>query len=502
MSSNIKDLEKLYDKNKAKLGPEDELTLSAQNNLGCAYFDLGDYTRAEPLLTDCFRRRLKKFGPKGDTTITTRLALASLYFTQKDYEKAEPLLLECIETHQNNELTEPIAYAMSDLATLYWTQGIYEKSQPIFQDVLAFFTKHFGITNKETQICKSNLAILYKNLCYYDEAEVLFKECYNERKQAYGEGHIDTITSLENLSSLYFTMNQIDKSLPLFIQTLELARLKLGKDNNSSDKSSDNDLIMISLAYLGNIYYKQNNYTTAMTHFLEFITIRNTRLSTLTTTNKSSPTKGQNSNLSITSNNTTSKLNKKMLFDLSESKTIDLTLNNDITLSVIARTAVLYYKENKYTLASPLYGEIYEYKKVRLGPLHKETIAATQDLANVYYNSERWDLVEPLFEETLKLRRNPASPDKKQNRPVSTIFNNLNIHTPEKEPVDSATTYLPGYNKDMLDAIIDLANLYFKLRKYNQAFPLYKELIEHTGIMSWLGYYNVIAYIIHTCIHQ
>lgn len=82
-------------------------TADALNNLGVIFTNLGDYTKAEPLLLEACQIRQKVKGSKKQQTATDLTTLAAslsnlglLYEDVGDYGKAEPLLKEALEIDQ------------------------------------------------------------------------------------------------------------------------------------------------------------------------------------------------------------------------------------------------------------------------------------------------------------------------------------------------------------------------------------------------------------------
>src|SRR5262249_50507205 len=80
-----------------KLGPSHPNTLNSKSNLGKLYSDMGQFTKAESLLTEALEGRRKTLGPDHPATLASRGALADMFQAKTDYARAEPLYREVVE---------------------------------------------------------------------------------------------------------------------------------------------------------------------------------------------------------------------------------------------------------------------------------------------------------------------------------------------------------------------------------------------------------------------
>ena len=70
----------------------------------------------------------------------------------------------------------------------------------------------------------NNLAVAYQAAGKLDLALPLYEETLELRKAKLGPDHPDTLTSMNNLAMAYQAAGKLDLALPLFEETLELGR--------------------------------------------------------------------------------------------------------------------------------------------------------------------------------------------------------------------------------------------------------------------------------------
>jgi serine/threonine protein kinase len=81
------------------------------------------------------------------------------------------------------------------------------------------------------------------------------------------------------------------------------------------------------------------------------------------------------------------------------------------TLTAMNNLALSYEGAGKLDLAMPLFKEALELRKAKLGPDDPDTLASMNNLALGYYAARKFDLALPLYEETIKLRKARLGPD-------------------------------------------------------------------------------------------
>lgn len=200
------------------------------NNLAGLYYDLGDYSRAEPLYKRSLAIREKIFGTDHPNVATCLNNLAIIYKSQGDYIRAEPLYKRSLKISEKALGREHpnVAANLNNLAGLYYSIGDYSKAAPLFQRALEITEKVFGPEHPDVAKALNNLAGLYVYLGYYIKAEQLYKRSLKIKEKALDPGHPSIATTLNDLAELYRTLGDYPKAEPLYKKSLTIMEKTVG----------------------------------------------------------------------------------------------------------------------------------------------------------------------------------------------------------------------------------------------------------------------------------
>ncbi|MCT7990299.1 tetratricopeptide repeat protein [Laspinema olomoucense] len=235
--------------------------------IGRAFYDKGEYGKAEPLWKQAMNICRKVLGDEHPDTATSLNNLALLYKSQGRYREAEPLFLQALNIRRKvlGDEHPDIAGSLNNLAALYDSIRKYAEAELLFVQALNIRCKVFGDEHQDTAQSLNNLALLYYSQGRYAEAEPLFVQALNINRQVFGNEHPDTAINLNNLALLYNSQGRYAEAEPLFVQALNIHCKVLGNEHPHTAESLNN---------LALLYYSQGRYAEAEPLVLQGLNIR------------------------------------------------------------------------------------------------------------------------------------------------------------------------------------------------------------------------------------
>ena len=169
----------------------------------------------------------------GDTSSEVSAMMATLgygWLQLGDYEKAEPLLTAAVqlrEQHPDADSLPPHFY----LASLYSTQGRYTEAEPLYLETLAHAVRLYGPDHPETAAYQGNLAILYYRTGQYEEAARRYEAALAIHRAKLDDNHPNVLTLMNNLGALYNRMEDYERAKPLMEHVVAGRRESLGAEH-------------------------------------------------------------------------------------------------------------------------------------------------------------------------------------------------------------------------------------------------------------------------------
>ena len=148
-------------------GPEQPETADALNTLGFIFYNIRDYSKAEPLFKEALRIQQKVLGSEHPNTVKTLDGLAELYLAMSYHAKAEPFYQEALRIRQKVLGSEhpDTATSLDRLAELYQTMGEYAKAEPLYQEALRIRQKVLGPEHPATVAKKNGSGATERSCC-------------------------------------------------------------------------------------------------------------------------------------------------------------------------------------------------------------------------------------------------------------------------------------------------------------------------------------------------
>ncbi len=134
------------------------------------------------------------------------------------------------------------------------------------------------------------------------------------------------------------------------------------------------------------------------------------------------------------------------------------------TAASLNNLALLYYSMGQYDRALPLYEDALEICKSELGDRHPSTATSLNNLAGLYSSMGQYDRALPLFEDAVDILEEVLGSEHPNTKAGQENLRSLREKM-DDEQADTATS------------MNDLANLYYSMGKYEQALPLYEQVL-------------------------
>ncbi len=157
--------------------------------IGQAYFGLGTYTEAEPLLSDAVSLRLQSLGSEDQRTLAAMNKLAHLYNAQARFDDAERWYLLAQAGHVNLYGAESPEEQENrgNLGYLYWRTKRYDDAEPLLLASLEGTIALHGENSGHTVAMMGNLGSLFLKQGKLEAAERLLEDAVTARRATVGE---------------------------------------------------------------------------------------------------------------------------------------------------------------------------------------------------------------------------------------------------------------------------------------------------------------------------
>ncbi|MEO1210047.1 MAG: tetratricopeptide repeat protein [Cyanobacteria bacterium J06638_20] len=155
-------------------------------------------------------------------------------------------------------------------------------------------------------------------------------------------------------------------------------------------------------------------------------------------------------------------------------------------LNALNQLALLYYRQGRYSEATPLLKRTLTQRQQSLGPDHPHTATSLNNLAALYESMGRYGEAEPLYARSLVIREAQLGPDHPD---TATSLNNLAAlyesmgRYGEAEPLYARSleireAQLGPDHPSTATSLNNLAGLYKSMGRYGEAEPLYARALE------------------------
>ena len=359
-------------------------------NLAGIYQDLGEHEKAESLFLEAIENYKVSLGDQHPDFATAVQHLGQLYESQARYTQAEALYLNAINIRKFaiGSFHPNYASSLFSLGRLYRKTGDYERSKAYFEEALSIYEKSYGQLHPTYANATGELGILMQSMGQYTLAEAYLTQTVNLRRNIYGNQHRQLAESLNNLASLYQAMGNFEKAERNYRQAEKIFEKTLGNRNPDYATVLNN---------LGDFYVEVLQFDKSRPYYEKALSIFEEVFGV------------QHPLYANTLNNIASLNRKTGSFKEAEElylKTLQVDeqtvgKNHPSYATSLNNLAILYVATRRYQKAEPLYLESIRIKEATLGKNHPSYAKSLNNLALMYMTLEDFHKAEPLFLEAI-----------------------------------------------------------------------------------------------------
>lgn len=196
------------------------------NHLGTTYRRLGEYEKAESVMTECLDFCRETLGPEHNRTITAMIDLGLLYSYDERLEEAETLLREALDLglktlDPDNEL---VIYAKDQLAEILTAKAAYPEAKTLLQEVLSVIRENEELQYKFGPKVLMNLGNILITEEDFPGAEQIFLELLRDYEKKEDTTNPNYIAAKGSLARVFMEQRKYEEGLRHMQEGLELSK--------------------------------------------------------------------------------------------------------------------------------------------------------------------------------------------------------------------------------------------------------------------------------------
>lgn len=218
------------------LGTEHLDTLRSMEILASILKDAGHYVEAEKMVRETLAVQRRVLGDDHPDTIGSMRRLASILYDEGRLEESETMKRETLAIQRRvlgPDHPETLG-SMNNLANALETEGHYAEAEKLHRETLSIRQRVLGPNHPDTLLSMNNLALALQDEGRYAEAETLFRQALEIRQNVLGPDHPNTLRSMSTLALTLQNEGHYDEAERLYRQALEVQRRVLGPDHPST----------------------------------------------------------------------------------------------------------------------------------------------------------------------------------------------------------------------------------------------------------------------------
>ncbi len=236
-----------------ELENQPEVRAQMMDAIGRAYFGLGLYDQAHPMLEQSLMTREAISGVNESDIAESHYNLAYLLSRQGYYEEAESHYRSSLDIRRTLPQSNPqgLIKSTNGLAFVLRSSGQFAASEVLYLEALNLARIHLQRKDPELSISLNGLAASFRSQGKLSEAKPIFREALELVTEIHGENHPDVAISLYNLAALLHETEEYEEAKPLYEKTLEIDSRLVGDKHPT---------IAIDLSGLARLYFDLGDY--------------------------------------------------------------------------------------------------------------------------------------------------------------------------------------------------------------------------------------------------
>jgi serine/threonine-protein kinase len=242
--------------------------------LGTIYFQLGNFDRADSLLTASLEQRRTLFGANSPEVVKSLVALSTLRDGQAEYDEGERVAREALATARRAVPANAalVATATTALGQILTNRGDYEQAIPLLTEAVRldsvanvppsdlstsvtalanthFYAGHYAISDslnrRVVEIDRVvygphhpnvgddliNLGAIQAEWGHYPEAEGYYRQALQIFRDWYGDNHYETASAMTMIGRVLVPQGKLEEAADLLKQSLAIRERVYGSDH-------------------------------------------------------------------------------------------------------------------------------------------------------------------------------------------------------------------------------------------------------------------------------
>ena len=249
-------LDKANSDAEVKLKKYPKIKSAIKQTLGSTFIGLGEYEKAESLITESLELNKKFYGENSKETAKSLHQLGLCYDWIGNFKLADSFYNAGINTYENvsDEPLKGLADNLNDYGTYLTNIGEYDSSTAIFNHALDIYSKYNSEKGQKEAITINNLAVNYHHQYKVDLAEKYYLEAQELLTNLYGINRPEVASIFNNLAFIYLDNKEYESSQKAFEKSYEIKLDVLGPDHPSA---------ALTLINMGMLKFIQKEYSLA-----------------------------------------------------------------------------------------------------------------------------------------------------------------------------------------------------------------------------------------------
>ncbi|HEX3471532.1 MAG TPA: serine/threonine-protein kinase [Silvibacterium sp.] len=244
-----------------------ELQAKMMHTMGDTYWDLGLYSRAQPLFERALEIQRRVLGPRHPDTLASMQALAAVLEFEGHRAEAEKLDRETLDIQRQvlGPENRQTLVTMNNLAGTLRDENRYAEAERLLRETLDIEHRLPGPENMDTFNSARSLAFTLKSEGRYSEAEKLFRETLDKERRILGPENPNTLALMDTLAHTLTDEERYPEAEKLDRQTLDIQRRVIGPEHPNT---------LLTMTQLAWTLLEEHRYAEAEKLFQETVDIQ------------------------------------------------------------------------------------------------------------------------------------------------------------------------------------------------------------------------------------
>ena len=244
-----------------------ELQANMMYTMGDTYWDLGLYSRAQPLLERALQIQRRVLGPRHPDTLASMQDLGAVLEFEGHHAEAEKLDRETLDAQRQVLGPEhrQTLVTMNNLGALLMDENRFPEAERLLRETLDIERRLPGPENLNTFNSERYLAFTLRSEGRYSEAEKLFRETLDKERRILGPENPNTLASLVTLAHTLTDEERYPEAEKLDRQTLDIQRRVIGPEHPNT---------LLTMTQLAWTLMEEHHYAEAEKLFQETVDIQ------------------------------------------------------------------------------------------------------------------------------------------------------------------------------------------------------------------------------------